>query len=190
MRAPDLARVVAVVAVAAAAAACAPAPKPIEYGTDICTHCRMSIVDDRYGAELVTRTGLTHTFDSIECLADYVLRMEDPASVHSLWVTSFQHPGELIAIEDALFLHSEMLRSPMGANLTAFRRDAITPIALVDSFGGVVLSWDEVLDHVRRNGHTHAHDGAIQAGALPASGHDVHSRHAGVEHTVDQAGPP
>ena len=95
-----------------------------------------------------------------------------------------------IAIEDALFLHSEMLRSPMGANLTAFRRDAITPIALVDSFGGVVLSWDEVLDHVRRNGHTHAHDGAIQAGALPASGHDVHSRHAGVEHTVDQAGPP
>ncbi|MHB1169281.1 MAG: nitrous oxide reductase accessory protein NosL [Longimicrobiales bacterium] len=136
-------------------AACSPGPVPIVYGDDMCTHCRMAIVDERYGSELVTRTGLTHTFDSIECLADYVLRLDDVETIHSLWVTSFQHPGELIAVEDALFLHSEMLRSPMGANLTAFRSDAITERSLLDSFGGDVLTWEEVLRHVRANEHMH-----------------------------------
>ncbi len=151
----------ALVALALGVAACAPEPTPIVYGADLCVHCRMAIVDDRYGAELVTGTGRTHTFDSIECLADYVLGLDDPASVHSLWVTSFQHPGALVAVDDVHFLHSEMLRSPMGANLTAFRKDAITPRSLVDSFGGTVLTWDEVLAHVRRTGHVHMGGGSM-----------------------------
>jgi len=154
MRAHDITRALLATALVAVAA-CAPEPKPIVYGEDVCVHCRMAIVDDRYGTELVTRTGLTHTFDSIECMADYVLGLDDPESVHSLWVTSFQHPGALIAIDDALFLQSEMLRSPMGANLTAFRSDAVTPTVLVNSFGGVVMNWDEVLEHVRSSGHVH-----------------------------------
>lgn len=161
MRAHDITRTLLAAALVAVAA-CAPEPKPIVYGEDVCVHCRMAIVDDRYGTELVTRTGLTHTFDSIECMADYVLGMDEPESVHSLWVTSFQHPGELISIDDALFLHSEMLRSPMGANLTAFRSDTMTPAALVNSFGGVVMTWDEVLEHVRSSGHVHMSGGGMR----------------------------
>ncbi len=150
--------------VLAVASACTPRPEPIVYGEDVCTHCRMGIVDDRYGAELVTRTGLVHTFDSVECLADYVLGLEDAGSVHSLWVTSFQRPGELIAVEDAQFLHSDMLKSPMGANLTAFGKAEITARALVDAFGGEVLTWDEVLAYVRDHGHVH---GTGRGGGMP-----------------------
>lgn len=176
MRGPDTRWVLLALALVVTAG-CTPEPTPIVYGDDVCTHCRMSIVDDRYGSELVTRTGRTHTFDSIECLADYVLEIDEPESVHSLWVTSFQHPGELVAVEDAHFLHSEMLRSPMGANLTAFRKDAITPTALVNSFGGVIMSWDEVLEHVRRNGHAHS-GRAPSAGPQAAGGSADHVGHA------------
>ena len=169
------------------AAACSPGPVPIVYGDDVCTHCRMAIADERYGSELVTRTGLTHTFDSVECLADYVLGLDDAGAIHSLWVTSFQHPGELIAVDDALFLRSEMLRSPMGANLTAFRSDAITERSLLDSFGGDVLTWEEVLQHVRANGHMHAGTGRPQGTVATHAEPDV--SHAGADAHTDTRAP-
>ena len=134
---------------ALAVPACSPGPQPIAYGEDVGDFCRMVIVDERYGAELVTDRGRVYKFDSIECLAGVLLAMEDTAAVHSIWVTPFQTPGQLIRIEDALFLHSPMLRSPMGANLTAFHADSITADALVDSFGGEVLDWQAVLELVR-----------------------------------------
>jgi copper chaperone NosL len=145
--------------VALAAAACAPEPEPIAYGEDLCAHCRMVIVDERYGAELVTTKGRIFKFDSIECLADYVLRSIDAADVHSLWVTDYRAPGTLIDVTDATFLHSPALNSPMGANLTAFTASGITPDDLLEEFGGEVLDWAGVLDRVSARppagGHMH-----------------------------------
>ena len=37
--------------------ACSQEPKPIEYGTDACHFCRMTIVDKVHGAEIVTDKG-------------------------------------------------------------------------------------------------------------------------------------
>ncbi|HEX6308325.1 MAG TPA: nitrous oxide reductase accessory protein NosL [Longimicrobiales bacterium] len=146
-RSGRLRTVTAIVALAMAVAlmACAPHPEPIVYGEDVCAHCRMVIADERYGAELVTTKGRVLKFDSIECLADYVLHEADAADIHSLWVTGFEQPRVLIRIEDAIFLHSPALRSPMGANLTAFHAGGTTAAALLDEHGGAVLEWDEVL---------------------------------------------
>lgn len=140
------------VLVLTAASACSPQPQPIAWGEDVGDFCRMVIVDQRYGAELVTNRGRVYKFDSVECLAGFLLAMDDTGAVHSLWVTPFQSPGDLIRIEDAIFLHSATLKSPMGANLTAFRTDAITPEGLVSSFGGEVLDWAGVLALVSSRG--------------------------------------
>jgi copper chaperone NosL len=127
---------------------CEPRPDPILYGEDVCAHCRMVIVDERYGAELVTTKGRVFKFDSIECLAAFVLDMEDSSEVHSLWVTAFHAPGELMQIADAVLLHSETLNSPMGGNLTAFRAAVVGPDSAVHAFGGQVLSWGGILELV------------------------------------------
>lgn len=134
--------------------ACTPEPQPIHYGQDLCAHCRMTISDERYGAELVMRTGKTHKFDSIECLAGFHEEQEEiHEQVHSLWITDFQHPGELMQVEDAFFLHSDNLHSPMGMNLTAFG-EQITEEAVLNSFGGHILTWDEVLKLVASRDHS------------------------------------
>ncbi len=160
MRAPEKfagrARAILALAAGALLVACAPQPEPIAYGQDVGAFCRMVIMDERYGTELVTRTGRVHKFDSVECMAAFLRALEDTASVHSLWVTDYQTPGTLIPLDDAHFLHSSTLRSPMGANLTAFRRDAITEEALVNAFGGRVLTWDEVVTLVEARGPGHA----------------------------------
>ena len=53
-------------------AACSPQPRPIEYGTDLCDFCRMTIVDKQHAAELVTDKGRVYKFDAIECMVNYL----------------------------------------------------------------------------------------------------------------------
>ena len=123
-------------------AGCTPEPQPIRYGQDECAYCRMSITDPRYGSELVTRTGKTYMFDSIECLAAYVQENAD-VEVHSLWVTDYATPEHLVRVDEATFLHSDGLTSPMALNVAAFAEDA--PLRSVqDSLGGTAMTWSEV----------------------------------------------
>ncbi len=126
-------------------AACTPAPRPIVHGEDHCAYCKMTIAHEQYGAELVTTKGKVYLFDSIECLAAHQLEERVAADdVHSLWVVDFQDPPNLITVSDAFFLHSRDLRSPMGANLTAFG-PGITQQAVTHSFFGEILDWNDVL---------------------------------------------
>ena len=52
--------------------ACTPAPKPIEYGSDMCHYCKMTIMDKQHAAELVTDKGKVFPFDAIECMIHYL----------------------------------------------------------------------------------------------------------------------
>lgn len=140
---------------------CQPEPQPIRYGEDACTQCRMTVSDERFGAELLTTTGKTYPFDSVECLAEYVLAHAD-APTHSLWVTSYDAPGDLILLDDAFFVHAPGLRSPMGRGLAAFGPETGQADALVRFDGAEVLTWDEVLALAGR---------PIQAGATVPGTH-------------------
>jgi copper chaperone NosL len=51
--------------------ACNPERKPIQYGEDKCAFCRMSIVDQRFGGEIVTQKGKVYMFDAVECMVNY-----------------------------------------------------------------------------------------------------------------------
>ncbi|NJD18983.1 MAG: hypothetical protein FIA95_06840, partial [Gemmatimonadetes bacterium] len=137
--APALAAL-AVGAALSASACSGPQPRAIAYGTDTCEHCRMSLADEKHGAEAVTKTGRTYVFDSIECMAAWRGVLDDPATVHSLWVTDFSNPPQLIRAEGAFFLVSPTLQSPMGLGLTAFARLEDRDGA-VHGFGGEALDW-------------------------------------------------
>jgi copper chaperone NosL len=147
--APSVAVVPLLVLAGVAAAACAPRPRPIAYGEDACALCRMVVVDERYGAELVLRTGRVHTFDSIECMAHFHNDSSAHAAIASLWVTDFEQPRTLVDAAGAVFLLSPHLPSPMGAGLTAFADSAAAAAALA-AHGGTVLGWPELLEHVAR----------------------------------------
>lgn len=124
---------------------CSPSPEPIEYGSDNCSHCKMTIVERNHGAEMVTSKGRIYKFDSIECMAAYTLKNKvGKEEIHALLVTDFDNPGVFIDATSATFLHSPRLRSPMGLNLTAMQnREA--GISKVDKYGGNLLDWVEIL---------------------------------------------
>jgi len=135
-----------VVAAAALLVGCQVEPQPIRYGDDACEHCRMTISDARFGTELLTTTGKAYTFDSVECLADYVHAHPDiAADAHSLWVTSYDDPGTLVSLDEARFVHGPSVRSPMGQGLAAFGPGTTEADARAMFDDAQILAWDGVL---------------------------------------------
>lgn len=130
------------------ASSCTPSPEPIRFGTDQCELCKMTISDQRFGAEIVVKTGKAYKFDSIECMVNYLrTRQLDSASVALLLVTDFLSPGTLIDAKSAVYLRSEQVPSPMGADVSAYATSAAA-LALQLQHGGDVLSWEQVQQYI------------------------------------------
>jgi copper chaperone NosL len=144
------------------ATGCSEAPRQIHPGTDLCDHCHMTVSQEAFASQLITDRGRSYVFDSVECMAEFVNQEGVPrAEVRSLWVTDFSAPGTWLRAEEARYLRSLELRSPMGMGLSAHASDEAAG-ELRSDFGGELLSWDQVLrlvaeNPVRGRGHSHAH---------------------------------
>lgn len=128
---------------------CAPSPKPIQYGTDKCDFCRMTIVDPQFGAELVTSKGRVYKFDAIECMVQY-RKTESETDFALALVNDYLQPGKLQTATDCSFLISPELPSPMGANLSAFH-DGEAAKTYHREKQGHLYNWDELLIHFEEN---------------------------------------
>ncbi len=127
------------------AASCEIKPQPISYGTDVCQFCSMTIVDMQHAAEVVTKKGKAFKYDSIECLLN--ARGEFKENAIALYLCNhYTGSGELIPMEEASFLISEALPSPMGAYLTAFDTK-MEALEIKDELGGDLYNWEELLKH-------------------------------------------
>jgi len=131
------------------ACSCSVKERPVSYGSDECAYCKMTIMDHRYGAELVTQKGKVFTFDAAECLIEYLYHHEDLVqSASYLLVTSYSEPDVLIDALSATFLVSKEMPSPMGAYLTSFSsRDVAEEYQ--DKNSGVLYTWDELFTNFR-----------------------------------------
>jgi copper chaperone NosL len=122
-----------------------PGPDAIHYDTDACDHCRMTIASPSFAAQLVTRTGKVYRFDDPGCLAAFVAAKQVPiGDVHSVWVNDHARPGSRVKAQDAVFLVSGRIRSPMNSGTAAFasREAAAT---LQSDVGGQVERWNDLL---------------------------------------------
>ena len=98
---------------------CTPSPQQIHYGEDLCSYCRMTIVDKQHSAQVVTKTGKTYKYDAIECMMNDLVDWDKP-EVKIYLVADYANPGKLIDASSASYLISEAIPSPMGEFLTAF----------------------------------------------------------------------
>lgn len=136
-----------VIALLALTACAEPEPRPLVAGVDGCADCLMVLDAGGHGAEIVARTGKVYTFDSAECMVNHLRTSMDQDDLHSAWVTDFASPDELVRAEDAYYLVSPTLDSPMGLGVTAFARQADRDGA-VHVFGGRPADWQDVQELV------------------------------------------
>lgn len=131
------------VAAALLLASCSAEPQPIAYGEENCHSCQMTIVDQRYGAEILTNKGKTYKFDAIECMLHFSEEGKlEESEIKSYLVTGFDQPGVLIDAQTATLLQTPALPSPMGMNLTAF--SSMELAETVDAGQKEIYSWEEL----------------------------------------------
>lgn len=128
--------------------ACSPQPKPIEYGSDICDFCRMTIVDQQHGAELVTTKAKVYKFDAIECMVQYALQKKEQEYALFL-VNDYLGNGDLVDATSCTFLISSNIPSPMGAYLSAFS-DTESAQSWKKEKSGAIYTWPELNEHLKR----------------------------------------
>ncbi len=121
---------------------CITGPETIDYGSDACHYCQMTIVEKIYGAEMITDKGKVFKFDAAECLIFFRNEL-DGTEGYQLLTNHFETPGAFIPVEEATFLISENLPSPMGAFLTAFKTEA-KAMEVKNDKGGELYNWEEV----------------------------------------------
>ena len=130
--------------------ACSSEPTPIHFGEDGCDYCRMNISDHRYGGELMTNKGKVYKYDSIECLAAYILENKPGSDdIQNIWTIDFNNPKNFIDAARAWYVHSELLKSPMGLNLSAFKDKSLAE-SVENVFPGELIRWDEVKKIVQK----------------------------------------
>lgn len=127
---------------------CDISPKPIEYGSDQCEYCKMTIVDRQHASQIVTQKGRSYKFDAIECMINYDREyLDQPAAMYL--VSDFKMPGELIDATKAGYLISPEISSPMGANLSGFKSEDAAKKAK-EEFGGKLYSWDSIKNYLNK----------------------------------------
>ncbi len=119
-------------------------PKPINYGTDQCAHCRMTVSDARFGSQLVTKKGRAYHFDDVQCVVAYVkegnVAREDVANYY---LPDYSNNNELLPAEGLFLLRSESLKSPMRGDIAAFaKEDDLEKVKEVH--GGENLTWADL----------------------------------------------
>ncbi|ROL60504.1 hypothetical protein D9V87_01380 [Bacteroidetes/Chlorobi group bacterium MS-B_bin-24] len=124
---------------------CSRGPEPIDYGKDACAACKMTIMDNKYAAEIVTKKGKVYKFDAIECLFNFKAKNLKEEDIFSEWVCDFSDPGKLINLRKAYFLHTEAFQSPMGLDVLAVAtKDKVKEIQT--KYGGHIMNYNEVRD--------------------------------------------
>ena len=101
--------------------ACSIEPEPLIYGKDQCHSCKMTLMDQKFGAELVTTKGKVYKFDDINCLFNfYNAGSVNKDDFRFKLVVDFSQPEKLIDAEKAVYLKSGEIKSPMASQVAAF----------------------------------------------------------------------
>jgi copper chaperone NosL len=117
-------------------------PEKIAIGKDNCTECKMTIMDPKFGAEIVTKKGKVYKFDDVHCLAGFLERrgVELSDIRHTLFV-DYNNPNEFVKVRTVEFVVSSQLKSPMGGNAAAFQNEAEAKKKAAEIEGSKVTNW-------------------------------------------------
>jgi len=124
---------------------CTTAPEKFNYGKDVCADCSMTIMDPKFGAEIITKKGKIFKFDDAHCIVNFIKsgKVKQLDIKQTLFI-DYNHSDKFLTAESSSFVVSAQLKSPMNSNAAAFpTRDEAEQVA--QKTGGEVRSWSDLL---------------------------------------------
>ena len=124
---------------------CTAEPEPLQYGEDACHTCKMTLIDKKFGAELVSRKGKVFKFDDVNCmLTFYHGGQVAPTDFSHRLIVDFSRPATLIEATDAFYIKSPEIKSPMASQIAAFQtKESMEQIK--SKYKVIYLVWGELV---------------------------------------------
>lgn len=125
--------------------ACSVKPEPLEYGVDACHTCKMTLVDRKFGGEVVTTKGKIFKFDDVNCMVNFLNSGEvTERDVAYRLVVDYSTPEKLIAAGDAFYVKADEVRSPIASGIASFETEGAMRERLRE-WNGIYLTWGELV---------------------------------------------
>lgn len=123
---------------------CSTGPQPIQFGKDACEFCKMTIFDQRFGGEVITKKGKVYKFDDIHCITSF-LKSEPTAKtkVAGIYLLDYAIRKKFVHANESFLLQSNGLHSPMGSNTAAFMSEANRE-QCKQQVNGIMVQWNEI----------------------------------------------
>ena len=140
--------IIAIVAVMMFAfVSCNSGPQAIKLGQDACSFCKMSIADNRFGAEIITNKGKVFKFDDPHCVLGFMkANTINNNDIKETYLVNFSEPHNFILAQKAFLFQSNELHSPMGGNVASFDDENKMKVAMQSINGEkAVVTWDELV---------------------------------------------
>jgi copper chaperone NosL len=128
---------------------CNPQPENIDYGIDNCAECRMTIMDSRFGGEIVSKKGKVFKFDDAHCMAAFMERRGvEMKNIHKALLVDYNTKNRFINVDTAVMVLSSKLKSPMGSNAAAFSTK-IEAEKKSDELEGKLTDWPTLYNIIK-----------------------------------------
>ena len=114
----------------------------IRFGKDSCAECKMTIIDPKFGGEIVTKKGRTFKFDDPHCIAAFLERRGvELSDIDQTLFIDYNNSQSFINAGSAEFVVSSQLRSPMGGNAIAFKNTSEANKKSAELDGSKTTNW-------------------------------------------------
>lgn len=127
--------------------ACSQKPQPINFGKDACHTCKMTIIDKKFGAEIITNKGKIFKFDDLICMVSFI-NSGSEYEISQKLIIDYQKENNFLDAEKTSYFVSESLHSPMNGNAAAF-----TNLEEAKKFQndkpGEIMDWNGVFNRVK-----------------------------------------
>lgn len=120
-------------------------PPEINYGRDVCDQCHMIISEARYAAAYRDTQGRPFAFDDIGDMMEH-LDASEAVDTATAWVHDFESE-DWIDVNDAWFVHSSDIETPMGGGTIAFTERTDAERHALDN-GTEVVQWAHMVENI------------------------------------------
>jgi len=123
---------------------CNTRPQPFAYGKDICDDCKMTIMDAKFGGEIITKKGKIYKFDDSHCMIHF-LKTGGVKETDIAQTVFIDHENEknFLDVKSSFFVVSDQLKSPMNGNAACFPSQHIAE-EKAKQVNGTVKNWDQL----------------------------------------------
>ena len=123
---------------------CSVNPEPFQFGKDLCDGCRMTIMEPKFGGEIITKKGRIYKFDDVHCLVEFLkAKTIKESDIAQTVFINYENGKDWVEAGKTTFVVAESMNSPMNSNAAAFASEAAAQ-QIAKQTGGKIVSWNDL----------------------------------------------